>query len=228
MSEKIKSLLIALVKRYEGLSLVAYQDCVGVWTIGWGHTGKVNGKPIQKEMTITQAEAEKLLEADLAAAWSAVQSCPQFGALNDCQKAALCSFEFNLGKLWQICYIWQNGSKARARTVAEIEKAIPLYSNAGGKFNQGLHERRIAEQKLFSGVKPQATSTANLPTISSGNKGDAVRALQLLLGGLAVDGVFGQKTQDAVQKFQSSHGLAVDGIVGQKTWAKIINEREHK
>lgn len=31
---------LALTKHFEGLRLVAYPDQGGVWTIGWGHTGK--------------------------------------------------------------------------------------------------------------------------------------------------------------------------------------------
>lgn len=30
---------LALTRRFEGLRLDAYQDCAGVWTIGYGHTG---------------------------------------------------------------------------------------------------------------------------------------------------------------------------------------------
>ena len=29
---------LALIKRFEGCRLTAYQDSVGVWTIGYGHT----------------------------------------------------------------------------------------------------------------------------------------------------------------------------------------------
>ena len=30
-----------VVRSFEGCSLRAYKDCVGVWTIGYGHTGNV-------------------------------------------------------------------------------------------------------------------------------------------------------------------------------------------
>lgn len=56
--------------------------------------------------------------------------------------------------------------------------------------------------------------------ISRGSKGEAVRTLQERLS-LAVDGVFGAKTEAAVKAFQSAHGLTPDGIVGPKTWAAI-------
>ena len=38
---------LKLVKSFEGLYLKAYKCPAGVWTIGYGHTGKVNGKAIR-------------------------------------------------------------------------------------------------------------------------------------------------------------------------------------
>ena len=35
---KISKEGIALIKKFEGIELEAYQDSVGVWTIGYGHT----------------------------------------------------------------------------------------------------------------------------------------------------------------------------------------------
>ena len=67
----------------------------------------------------------------------------------------------------------------------------------------------------------------NFPTIRKGASGDNVRWLQLMLNeemgaGLNVDGVFGEKTEEAVKAFQKAHPfLTVDGIVGPKTWAAL-------
>lgn len=68
-----------------------------------------------------------------------------------------------------------------------------------------------------------------------GSSGQAVRWLQGrlntiagprghgALGGkpLAVDGVFGQRTEKVVKSFQAHRRLAADGIVGPKTWAAL-------
>jgi Putative peptidoglycan binding domain/Transglycosylase SLT domain len=47
-------------------------------------------------------------------------------------------------------------------------------------------------------------------------------AIQLLLGGLVVDGAFGAKTETAVKVFQSTNGLYPDGVVGPKTMQKFV------
>ena len=37
---KINAAGLDLIKRWEGLRLTAYQDSVGIWTIGYGHTAR--------------------------------------------------------------------------------------------------------------------------------------------------------------------------------------------
>lgn len=53
-----------------------------------------------------------------------------------------------------------------------------------------------------------------------------VRPLQQLLRArgqtVAVDGIFGPRTEAAVKAFQQSRGLVVDGIVGPRTWEKLV------
>ena len=58
---KASQKLIDAIKRFEGVRLQAYQDSVGVWTIGYGHT-----KDVKKGDRITQYQAEQLLKEDLA------------------------------------------------------------------------------------------------------------------------------------------------------------------
>lgn len=59
-------------------------------------------------------------------------------------------------------------------------------------------------------------------TMRRGSAGEAVRALQELLKKCGydcgdIDGMFGSKTEAAVKNFQRDHGLTVDGIAGEKT-----------
>ncbi len=44
---------------------------------------------------------------------------------------------------------------------------------------------------------------------------------------VSVDGVYGNKTMDAVKKYQKSRGLKVTGEVNYKTWETIINETHY-
>lgn len=64
------------------------------------------------------------------------------------------------------------------------------------------------------------------PVLRRGNRGEEVRELQTLLSDkgytVLVDGIFGDKTYEAVKAYQADHDLQVDGVVGSKTWDKLI------
>ncbi|HFZ9213513.1 TPA: lysozyme [Salmonella enterica subsp. diarizonae serovar 61:r:-] len=93
---KISDSGLAALKREEGCKLTAYTDSRGVWTIGTGHTGKVDGITVHKGMTITQDTADRLLRDDLL--W--VERCIVERVtvpLNQNQYDALCSLIFNIG-----------------------------------------------------------------------------------------------------------------------------------
>jgi peptidoglycan hydrolase-like protein with peptidoglycan-binding domain len=64
------------------------------------------------------------------------------------------------------------------------------------------------------------------PQEQEGSTGEDVKTVQYLVAAhghsTGVDGDFGQKTQAAVEAFQSSRGLSADGIVGPQTWLQLI------
>jgi peptidoglycan hydrolase-like protein with peptidoglycan-binding domain len=59
------------------------------------------------------------------------------------------------------------------------------------------------------------------PILRRGSKGEDVRTLQRVIGGLVIDGDFGPITEQAVRKFQHENELSIDGIVGPMTWAAL-------
>lgn len=67
-----------------------------------------------------------------------------------------------------------------------------------------------------------------MPTLKRGAKGRDVKILQALLGvwgwRVAVDGIFGKRTEEAVRAFQAKYAKPVDGIPGPITWRKLLNQ----
>lgn len=207
---------LELIKKWEGCRLTAYKCPAGVWTIGYGHTGTVDGVKLGAGMKISQQKAEALLAADVAEFYGYVckkSYVPLTETMTENQRAALTSLGFNCGAnaLKSLC---------RERTVAEIADAILLYHKSNGKFSQGLMDRRRAERALYL----SDSETAGLAALRKGDRGQLVRVLQKLLGGLAVDGAFGPATETAVLAFQRAHGLTEDGIVGKMTWEALLEE----
>ena len=134
MSQTTNDAGLKLIESFEGLRLTAYQDSVGVWTIGYGHT-----KGVKQGQTITQQQAERFLQQDLAVAEAAVNRLGL--TLSDNQFAALVSFTFNLGA-GNLTKLLKNGLAAAA-------DRILLFDHAGGKALPGLRRRRTAERALF-------------------------------------------------------------------------------
>lgn len=157
MSLSISNNGLALIKKFEGCRLTAYQDSVGVWTIGYGHTSGV-----RKGQTITQAQADAFLKADCASAEKSVNSYSKYN-WNQNQFDALVSFTFNCGR-GNLKTLLNNGQ----RTITEISAKITAYNKSGGKVLQGLVNRRAAEKELFdksvSSITTPPLSSASTPT----------------------------------------------------------------
>lgn len=139
---KIGTAGLNLIKEFEGCVLTAYKCPAGVWTIGYGHTGKVDGKAICAGMTITEAKATELLKEDVSRFELHVSKYSETYDWNQNEFDALVSFAYNIGNIDQL-----TGYGTRSREV--IANSIILYNKAGGQVLAGLVRRRQAEQKLF-------------------------------------------------------------------------------
>jgi len=139
---------LELIKLYEGCRLTAYKCPAGVWTIGIGHTGTVNGVKISAGLKISEAKAEELLRSDLQRFESAVNAlilpyCP----LNQYQFDALVSFCFNIG-----ITAFSRSTLVKLLTqkrYAEAAEQFKRWNKGGGKVLPGLVKRRSAEKALF-------------------------------------------------------------------------------
>lgn len=142
---------LALIRRFEGCRLTAYQDSSGVWTIGYGHTSGVS-----KGQTITQAQADAYLRTDCANAEKAVNRYMDTYHWNQNQFDALVSFTFNCGA-GNLNTLLNHGQ----RSIAQISDKIPAYRKSGGKVLQGLINRRAAEKALFDTPVSSAGNTSS-------------------------------------------------------------------
>ena len=137
------SWLTEFVKEKEGFRANAYQDAVGVWTIGYGST-----LGVKEGDSISMANAEKLLERELEDFKHYVERYSN--RVNyywePHQIDALTSFVFNLGK-GRLNQLTQDGTRPD-KVIAEKMK---LYVNAGGKPLPGLITRRREESDHFKG-----------------------------------------------------------------------------
>jgi lysozyme len=140
---KINQEGLELIKSFEGLELKAYKDIVGVWTIGYGHTGS----DVHEGLIITKEQAEELLKSDLSRFEKGVETACSGLVLTDNQFAALVSFSYNLG-LGNF-----NSStllkKLKSKDMIGASNEFQKWNKAGGKVVAGLTRRRLAEQDLF-------------------------------------------------------------------------------
>lgn len=143
---KISNAGINLIKEFEGCHLTAYQDEVGVWTIGYGITNSdksITGTTIRRGLKISQATAEKWLEESLNRKYlPLVMKYDTRYGWNQNEIAALVSFAYNIGSIDQLT---ANGSRSRATIAVKMLE----YVKAGGVTYNGLVRRREAERKLF-------------------------------------------------------------------------------
>jgi GH24 family phage-related lysozyme (muramidase) len=132
---------LALIEQFEGCELHAYQDSGGVWTIGYGHTDGVHAG-----QTITQAEADALLQEDVTGTEIEVQNLVEI-ELTPNEFAALVSFEFNTGALASSPGLaLLNADKPQE---AWDDHFCLYIRDANGTTQPGLVRRRAAERALF-------------------------------------------------------------------------------
>ena len=134
---------INLIKKFEGCELEAYQDAVGVWTIGYGHT-----KNVQEGQVIKQEEAESMLLHELLEYCDYVEKAVEVD-LTQHQFDALVSWTYNLGptNLNRSTML----KVVNANNMGEVPTQIKRWNKAGGKVLDGLVRRRKAEALMFEG-----------------------------------------------------------------------------
>ncbi|MGL6349156.1 MAG: lysozyme [Aeromonas sp.] len=141
---------IDLIKEFEGCELTAYDDGVGVATIGYGATFYQDGSKVKLGQTITQRAADELLVFHLKQFWNRLQTTPHWSEMTPEQRGCLLSFSFNTG--WTF---GAEGFNTLNRTIKNkswdlVPTSLLLYVNPGTSTEAGLRRRRKAEAALWS------------------------------------------------------------------------------
>ena len=130
-----------LTEQFEGCRLQAYQDSIGKWTIGYGHTAGVYGG-----MTCTQQQAEQWLQDDVQTAATFVNTHVKV-PLTQGEFDALTDFAFNCG-----CRNLDCSTLLKLVNQGDMQHAADEFAkwdHAGGHVLAGLLRRREAERLEF-------------------------------------------------------------------------------
>jgi|694.fasta_scaffold27186_24 lysozyme len=152
-----------IVREFEGCHLKAYLCPANVWTVGWGST-TIAGKGVREGQSITQAQADAQLDADLQRFYDALaRAIPAVAGWPPNRAAALVSWTYNVG------VGAMQDSTLRRRILAGEDPAqvvaaeLPRWNKADGKELPGLTRRRAAEVALFVGQQLQQSAPAPTP-----------------------------------------------------------------
>jgi len=167
----IPNIAIEFIKQWEGVSLKAYRDSGGIWTIGYGHTSRV-----KQEDSITQLQADEFLKQDLFQASRAIVRLTNL-YLNDFQYTALLSLVFNIG-----IGAYQRSTLRQVINRGELSRVsgefIKWSKDHMGRTQKGLLKRRKAEARWFmKGVPQMPTKDSMIPVVLK-NKSDTTNVVE--------------------------------------------------
>lgn len=99
----------------------------------------------------------------------------------------------------------------------------------GSKFSyiaEQVNKRLGVESFAEATTTEKEMCEVKVPMLRKGDKSGYVKTCQILLNkyfgaGLSEDGIFGDKTYNAVRAYQKDRGLSVDGIIGPDTWKQL-------
>lgn len=135
--------IVAVIARLEGCRLTAYQDSVGVWTIGFGETFGV-----KEGMVWTMEEAKARLRVRVTYfLLQVLRRCPQLHLEPWGRSVACTSLAYNIGLgafgASSVCRL------TKYREYASAAHAFLLWNKAGGRVLKGLTFRRQQEMLIY-------------------------------------------------------------------------------
>jgi lysozyme len=148
------AIAVALIVGFEGYSGKAYDDGVGIQTVGFGSTHHEDGAPIKPGDTVTPQRAVVMLAHDADAIARELAACIGEVPLHKHEWDAFVSWAYNVG----------SAAACRSTLVRKLKQQPPDYegacrellkwTRAGGRELPGLVRRRQAEFRLCMGQEP--------------------------------------------------------------------------
>lgn len=152
-----------LLDKTEGVRHVPYRDIVGVLTVCVGHTGP----DVTVGKVYTDQECDKLTEQDASKAAAGVLKVNPQLEYHPMVLASAISFSYNIGVA-----AYQKSSVAADFNAGNFQagcSAMLKYTYAGGKYSQGLANRRTLEYKLCtSTLTPKGLPNVGIPADTGG------------------------------------------------------------
>ena len=139
LSALVVTTSLPIVDRWEGNVSIPYKDIVGVLTVCRGHTGP----DVVVKKVYNDSECDELTKKDINKAIAGVLKVSPHLLWHPMQLVAATSFSFNVGT-----GTYAMSSVAREFNAGNFQagcQALKLYTKAGGKFVQGLANRREHE-----------------------------------------------------------------------------------
>lgn len=186
---RINSAGSGLIKLFEGLALEAYKDVVGIWTIGYGHTGG----DVHQGLTISESQAGRLLNGDVSRFETAVSRLVKV-PLNSNEFSALVCLAFNIGdgNLSMSTLLRRLNAEDRLGAASAFEWWNKARINGRLVVLPGLERRRSAEKALFvtpetalapqPGATPFAENTRLLPSTEASNRREKIGESRTIQG----------------------------------------------
>lgn len=132
----------SLIMHWEGLFLHAYQDEVGVWTIGYGTT-----EGIHSGMTCTKDQAIQWMRNEMKQCASSILSVIR-APVNSAELSAMISLTYNIG-----IGAFSHSTLVRRLNAGEprldVANEFLRWVYAGGRVLNGLVARRREERSVF-------------------------------------------------------------------------------
>lgn len=142
----------ALIRKFEGCSLVAYLCPSKVWTIGYGNTFYADGTPVKEGDKIDQATANQLFDITLNKFEKQVKMLLGDALLVTLPKEAidaLVSLAYNIGTGAFAKSTLLKRVKLNKLDFDGIEAAFMMWVKSNGKVLNGLVRRRAAEFDMY-------------------------------------------------------------------------------